>query len=114
MPDSTEARQRRAARNQAMFREVNERLEQLGEQFGANGYQQFVCECAAAECIAPIELTTDEYESTRRAGASFIVAPGHVHADVERVVLEHGRFTVVEKIEAAAEFAHAHNPRTGS
>ena len=113
MPGSTEARQRRAARNQAMFREVNERLEQLGEQFGGSASQQFVCECAAADCIVPIEVTIDEYERARRAGATFVVAPGHVHGDVERVVFEHARFTVVEKLEAAAEFAHAHNPRTG-
>src|SRR4051794_33852620 len=111
MPDLFVIRQQHAARNQAMFREINERLEEIGRDFEAREYQPFVCECAAAECIEPLELTIDEYESVRRDGATFVVAAGHIYPFVERVVLRNGRFTVVEKFEAAAELAQAHDPR---
>src|SRR3954451_13202489 len=111
MPDSTVARQQRAARNQAMFREVNERLEELDGKLAAQQHHRFVCECAAQECIRPLELTIEEYESVRGGGATFVVAPGHVYPEVERVVAENARFTVVEKLEAAAELAEAFDPR---
>ena len=94
--------------------EINERLEDFGKEFGAPDYQQFVCECAAADCVEPLELTIDEYESVRRDGATFAVAAGHIYPFVERVVLRNGRFIVVEKFEAAAELAQANDPRAGA
>jgi hypothetical protein len=33
------------ARSQALFREVNERIEQIAENFGATGQSQLICEC---------------------------------------------------------------------
>jgi hypothetical protein len=110
MPDLTVVRQQRAARNQTMFREINERLEHLtGEADTAD--QRFVCECAEAGCIEPIDLTVEEYERVRRDGATFLVAPGHVYPEVERVLVETGRYAIVEKRGAAAELALAHDPR---
>jgi hypothetical protein len=112
MIESITAREERAARNQSIFREVNERLEALGEEFQDQEYQRFVCECARPECIQPIELTVEEYERIRGRGSTFFVAPGHIYPDVERAVYEDGRFTVVEKINAGGELAEAFDPRS--
>jgi len=114
MSEPIVVRQQRAARNQAIFREVNERLEELGDSVNGDDYHRFVCECATVECVLPVELTIDEYESVRREGSTFVVAVGHVYPDVERVVLEGNRFTVVEKLAAGAELARAHDPRAGT
>ena len=80
---------RRAAENQAMFREVNERIEELNEQFvAASPLRSWACECADVTCVARIEMTLDEYEQLRAHPTCFAVLPSddHVFAFVERVV----------------------------
>jgi len=111
--DELEERQLRAARNQSLFREVNEQVERLTEQLRpVLGDPNFVCECAQTECIAEITMSLAEYEELRRIPNRFAVRPGHVYPDVERVVEEHGpRFVVVEKIGAAGVEAVARDPR---
>jgi hypothetical protein len=55
----------RLARNQRVFREINERIEQIA---GPEGLIEFVCECSTPECLAHIELnalTTSEFVSIR-------------------------------------------------
>jgi hypothetical protein len=110
MVESTVVHEQRAARNQAMIREVNEQLEGA-RQDPEQVYQQFVCECADLECIQPVELTIQEYETVRAEGAMFVIAVGHVYPEVERVVSETSRFAVVEKLRTAGEIAEAHDPR---
>jgi hypothetical protein len=114
MSEATAAREQRAARNQAMFREVNEQLEELSDLFGALESQKFVCECAAPDCVEPIDMTIGEYETTRERGSTFVVAPGHVYPEIERVVGTGDRFMVVEKFGAAGEVAEAYATRSGS
>ena len=108
MLDST-ARKQRAAQNQSIFRELNERLEELGD--ASREDARFVCECASVDCIQPLELTIGDYERVRSDGSTFVVALGHVYPNVERVVEEDDRFTVVQKIGAGGELAQAHHPR---
>ena len=112
----------RVGRNQALFREVNERLEALAEdvsvQWGrldtARGEKQlWVCECWQTDCVARIELSIAEYEQIRAHGDRFAVAPGphHVAPPFERVLnREHG-YWIIEKIGTAAEIARAEDPR---
>ena len=111
MVESATEREQRAARNQAIVREVNEQLEKLGDGNAPQSFKKFACECADRECIEPVELTVDEYESVRAQGATFVVAPGHVYPDVECVTFETSRFTVVEKLRSASRIARAHDPR---
>ena len=87
------------ARTEALFRDVNERIAESAQRFDASS-TQFVCECADANCTHRLEATLDEYEHVRRDGATFMLAPGHDHADIERVVERNGRFHVVEKVQA--------------
>jgi hypothetical protein len=107
-------RQVRAAKNQALFRQVNERLEGLAEafQFIASQSASFVCECADTSCVEHMSLRMDEYEALRREPNHFAVLAGHVYPDVERVVSENERFVVVAKIEEAAKVAREHDPRS--
>jgi len=58
-----------------------------------------MCECADADCAHRLPSTLDEYEDVREDGATFMLAPGHAQDDIERVVADHGRFHVVEKVQ---------------
>ena len=99
----------RVAKNEGLFREVNERILELEERFGerepAESRLGFVCECSRSECTSRIELTTDEYREVRRKPTRFVVAPGHVDPDHERVVDERERYAVVEKFGLAGSIA---------
>jgi hypothetical protein len=110
------ARDERRARNEAFFREVNERIEDLSaESAGQNeldGKFQVVCECGKADCTELIEVTRAEYEAVRSDARFFLVLPGHEHTDTARVVERNGEFLVVEKLEHAAEVAVEHDPRS--
>ena len=109
-------RQARAARNQALFREVNERVKDINDRFHAyTSLSDWVCECANDDCVERIEMASRDYERIRDAGERFLVAPGdeHVWPDVERVVDRQETFWVVEKIELGAEIAKENDPRSG-
>ena len=107
-------RERRAARNEALFREVNEQIERLGKEagFGSDGRLDFTCECLVDTCTTTISLTVDEYEDVRRYATHFFLLPGHETIDVERVVDRNHRYVVVEKFGEAGAVAIKLDPRT--
>jgi hypothetical protein len=103
-------RNERAARNQSLFREVNERvvaLEQGGlqEVAGDGSAVHAICECANAACHESIELDIDGYAAIRSSPLHFLIKAGHEWPDVERVVSEHDGYIVVEKVAEAGEMA---------
>jgi hypothetical protein len=107
-----DVRQVRLARNQALFRAVNERVEHLSLEFlSTETHHSFVCECSDLGCATQLELTHEEYEEIRRGPASFLIASGHQLGVVEVVVEEHPRYTVVEKIQKGRDVAEATYPR---
>ena len=103
----------RAARNQSLYREVNERIEELNQRFDAalEAGATWVCECADTECSEPMALTLGEYEELRSHPNRFAVLPGHVLETVEQVVDAHDGYVVVEKVGPAAAIAAELNPR---
>jgi hypothetical protein len=104
----------RAARNEAVFRRVNERLEELNEGFQlVTDNAEFVCECAQIECAERVHLTLAKYESIRSVPTHFIVKPGHVLPEEERVVEQNDEYLVVEKQGHAGERARQLDPRGG-
>jgi hypothetical protein len=112
--DQHDERAKRAAENESLFRQVNERIEDLNKVFEAFApYGSWTCECARIDCAQRIELTLDEYESARSSPNRFLIAPAedHFDADVERVVERTERYWVVEKVGAAAERATELDPR---
>lgn len=106
-----ESRQIRLSKNQALFREVNERVEKISEEITASGLLSFVCECSNPDCGTQIELTREEYERVRSVPSHFAVAVGHEILDIEDVVEATDRFEIVEKIEAGRSVALTSDPR---
>ncbi len=92
----------RRAMNEALFRDVNERIAESAERFDANKTEdktEFVCECADPNCTERVPATLAEYERVRQTPTTFLLAPGHEQPDLERVVSDRGRFEIVEKVQ---------------
>ncbi len=98
----------RAARNEALFREVNEQVEALAER---GGTASFICECSSADCMERIEVPLPVYEHVRADSRRFIVRTGH-EAEFEHVVERHGHYSIVEKEGDAARVAESNDPRS--
>ena len=94
---SNEEREVRAARNQALFRAVNEKIMELHETLGEiEGAVSITCECSRVECVDLLEIPPDAYRAMRASPRTFAVHPEHVETDVERVVSSHDAYAVVE------------------
>ena len=107
-------REERIGLNEAVFREVNERVRAVSEGFrDVLDEAEFVCECADRDCAERLALTLADYERVRSDATLFIVKPGHEAADVERVVERLGSCVVVKKLdEEAARTARELDPRS--
>jgi hypothetical protein len=109
------ARDERLAGNEALFREVNERVAEVATHFfGTDTHEaiDFVCECVRAECGELIPMTAAEYEAIRAESTRFAVAPGHEDPEIERVIERYPAYLVIEKRdEEAQEVARETDPR---
>jgi predicted polyphosphate/ATP-dependent NAD kinase len=99
----------RLARNQALYREVNERIVDLLE--SSPGSIDFLCECSHEECTELIAMTIAEYEEVRSQPTTFAVVPGHEIPAIEKVVATNTTFVVVDKINGRAAVASMARPR---
>ena len=88
--------------NEALFREVNERIDKLHDDLGSSGDFEIVCECGAASCTERFAITNDAYSYLREDVHRFAVIPGHERPDVERTVAERTGYLVVEKTDPDA------------
>lgn len=104
MPTSSSAA--RAARNESVFRDVNEQLE-AASSGGPTEIKGFVCECADLACTAVVAVALGAYERVRQWPDRFIVAPDETHVDVtvEKIVERQPEYWVVEKVGPAGEIA---------
>ena len=109
--DSDQERKNRIARNETIFRAVNERVNEMQDE-GDPDVTDFLCECGNAECVETISLRAGEYEGVRADAKWFAVLPGHVVEDVERVVEKSDRFFVVQKNEEESAIAEITDPRS--
>jgi hypothetical protein len=105
-------RERRLAENEALFREVNERVETLAHQLGPNVPYEFLCECANADCTFRIELPLSIYQSVRADARQFVVLPLHYTPEVEDLILEKDTYWVVRKTGEAGEYVEGLDPRS--
>ena len=104
----------RVARNEALFREVNEHVQELGERFatGSADVGRFVCECGSEGCTESMEVPIGAYEQVRANPRRFLVLPGHVVPEIEHVVEEADTYLVVEKTTpTTVKIAERHDPR---
>jgi hypothetical protein len=107
-----DTRAQRVAKNETLFREVNERIKDVNVEFAAERAADFLCECGSKDCTKPVGLSLSEYEAVRRDPTHFFVLPGHELPEVERVLSQNERFAVVEKIARdAVEEAVEKDPR---
>jgi hypothetical protein len=110
----------RKARNEALIREVNERIVQVdkaAEEANVGPEEpffEFLCECGgddgALTCVEHVQMTIEEYEQVRSQDDRFAVYPGHEHEELEAMVARNERFVVVDKRPAAEPYV-ADDPR---
>jgi len=110
------SRDARIGMNEAVFRDVNERIQDVASTFDLTTEPlDLICECGDAACVARISLTRDEYEAVRADAELFAVSTGHVAPDVEELVASHSRYDVVRKNRGVpAQIAHETDPRSES
>lgn len=109
----TDLRRVRAAKNQSVFRDVNERIEKISQGVDLDtAMHDFLCECAYVTCQERMAMTEAEYEAVRRVPTHFVVKPGHEIEDVEEVVDRTERYVVVVKLGVAGEMAMKLDPRS--
>jgi len=110
------AREERLAGNEALFREVNERVAEVATHFieveTHSEPVDFTCECGRGDCASPMTMTIVEYEAIRAEPTYFGVVPGHEQPEIESVIGRHPTYLVVEKRdEDAEEVARETDPR---
>jgi hypothetical protein len=100
------------ARNEALFREVNEQIEAVSKDAPLDEEPiGFLCECDNKDCAEKVGASRAEYEQVRGVATHFIVLPGHEDPAVEHVVSRNERFLVVAKEGVAAQDAEETDPR---
>jgi len=102
------------ATNETIFREMNEwtREDEHQRGDGGRGKDIYLCECGDRTCTAPILLTPKEYEAVRREPTWFAIALNHENPELDSVLVEYERYTVVDKsFGPGAKLARASDPR---
>jgi hypothetical protein len=102
----------RIGRNEAVARQVNEAIESGKAPADLHAAVAFRCECGQLGCNQLIEVMLGDYERVRAHSRRFLVADGHVQANVESVVEHRSGYTIVEKHSAAGRVADASDPRS--
>ncbi len=108
-----DAREERLARNETLFRSVNENIEETATSGQIDEHLfEFFCECSNVDCTLLLPMTVSEYERVRADPRQFVVAAGHELPEIEMVVARTRAYQVVVKEGEAAEFVTEHDPRS--
>jgi hypothetical protein len=110
-----DAPQRRKAANEAVFREVNERIEGLQRHFAISAHEPLylVCECDRVDCTEGLQVDVEVYERIRADATCFLVLPGHEDPSVESIVDTGNGYLVVRKDPGEpSDVARASDPRS--
>jgi hypothetical protein len=114
----------RQSRNEALLREVNERIAEIDKAAEESSFEpgetlfEFLCECGASvgeagACEQRIFMTINEYDQVRTQDDRFAVYPGHETGALEWVAARTQRFVIVDKRREAEPFV-ADDPRGAS
>jgi hypothetical protein len=106
-----EDRQERLAKNESLFRSLNENIRGLAGELGGQEPFEFICECATSDCLERLSLTLSEYERIRQDGTRFLLADGHEDIEIEQVIAQRDGYVVVEKEGVAGLDASEDDPR---
>ena len=116
-----EKRFEQQSRNEALLREVNERIADIDKAAEETTFApdetlfEFLCECGASDgqagaCEEHVQMTINEYDQVRSQDDRFVVHPGHETHVLEWVAGRTDRFIVVDKRAGAEPFV-ADDPR---
>jgi hypothetical protein len=105
-------REKRMAQNEALFREVNERVHDVAVNHGVGTVYEYLCECANADCTFRLQLQEGEYEKVRADPAQFVVLPVHFTPEIETLVSENDRYWLVRKTGEAGAYVERLDPRS--
>ena len=110
----SEDQARRVGLNESIFRQVNEQIESLNRDFGAEPRRMTViCECADGDCTERFEISVSEYEEVRSDPRRYVIVSGHELPEYESIVARGEGYDVVQKREGApAELARKLDPRS--
>ncbi|TMM16920.1 MAG: hypothetical protein E6F98_00475 [Actinobacteria bacterium] len=108
-----DSREERLAKNEVLFREINERIEEAAAPHGRrDGHVfEFFCECSNADCTLLLPMTLASYEAVRSNPEAFVIAPGHDLPEIETVIARHPAYQVVRKGGEAVALARDTDPR---
>ena len=108
-PEPSATPEMRVARNNAIFRDANERILASARAHGVSERLPVICECADPACTTILTVPVADYERVRGNPRWFLDAPGHqASAAGHAVVVEENEgFVVVEKVGAAGDIAAA-------
>ena len=107
----------RLARNEVVFRALNERVRGVTQELALEGVAdepdraEYVCECADPDCTTRVRVRNEDYELARADPGRFLVAPGHVNVEIEREIMELDGIVIVEKHPGERRIAAASDPR---
>jgi hypothetical protein len=105
------SRDDRIASNEGLLRDINYRIEEVSQERGeSNGGFDFLCECGRENCTEVVRLTIAEYERVRDDETHFLVFLGHETDDIEDVVVQEERYSVVRKHPDEAAVAQETDP----
>jgi len=106
-----DARQKRMAQNEVLFREVNERVNEIAQDLGSDAQYDYLCECANPDCTFRLSLALGDYEAVREIATQFVVLPQHYTPEIETLVAERADHWIVSKTGAAGEYVEKLDPR---
>jgi len=104
------AREQRIAGNEALFRDVNERIARKA--VPATEELEIICECGDPDCLERITVSFTEYERARSEPTFFLAKPGHIDANAEQIVADHPDHQLVRKTGDAGTVAEERDPRS--
>jgi hypothetical protein len=90
----------RIAKNNAIFREANQKIRAKADQHDAPMERiPFLCECAREDCTQIVRLTLEQYTDVRSHPAHFLTAVGHEGAEepLGQLVSKGDGYHIIEK-----------------
>jgi anti-sigma B factor antagonist len=92
-------RKQRIVKNEQQFRDYNNRRMQAEPVDPTDDDEliPFVCECGDSDCIEALMITAATFTEAHSAPNLFVVKPGHLYPDVERLVSQGETYAIVEK-----------------
>jgi hypothetical protein len=106
-----DARADRLARNEMLFRDLNEQVEFVAGPRDDGNTFEFFCECADIDCTLRLPIRLAVYEEVRADPTLFIVACHHERPEIEEVLRRTDAYQIVRKEGEAGRFAAASDPR---